>query len=132
QRHQNGNGGAWFIGIAEWDALMKAAASKTKSFLTQRFDRFRPPYGRHLIKRLRQCVFAATINPPAEGYLKDPSGARRFWPVACPGTLTARVSNGIGTNFGLRRCINSRRRAKVDCEAIRIASDHRCGVSTLA
>jgi predicted P-loop ATPase len=28
-------------------------------------------------------VFSATINPTSEGYLKDPTGARRFWPVAC-------------------------------------------------
>jgi predicted P-loop ATPase len=32
-------------------------------------------------------VFAATINPPAGGYLKDPTGARRFWPVACRGMI---------------------------------------------
>jgi predicted P-loop ATPase len=32
-------------------------------------------------------VFAGTINPPVGGYLKDPTGARRFWPVACRGTI---------------------------------------------
>ena len=35
----------------------------------------------------RQCVFAGTINPVAGGYLKDPTGARRIWPVACHGVI---------------------------------------------
>jgi hypothetical protein len=34
----------------------------------------------------RQCAFAATINPPVGGYLKDPTGDRRFWPFVC-GTI---------------------------------------------
>ena len=58
-----------------------------KSFLTRRRDRYRPPYGKHLTTLPRQCVFAGTINPPAEGYLKDPTGARRLWPVACRGMI---------------------------------------------
>jgi predicted P-loop ATPase len=76
--------GVQVIEIAEMDALLKAAPSAAKAFLTRRQDPFRPPYGRHVIRLPRQCVFAATINPPADGrYLTDPTGARRFWPVAC-------------------------------------------------
>jgi len=37
--------------------------------------------------RCRKCVFAGTVNPPAGGYLKDPTGARRIWPVACHGVI---------------------------------------------
>ena len=51
--------------------------------MTRRFDRLRPPYGRHLVRHLRECVFAGSVNPLAGGYLKDPTGARRFWPVTC-------------------------------------------------
>ena len=69
------------------DALTKATSSAIKAFLTRRRDRFRPPYGKHTINLPRQCVFAATINPTAGGYLKDPTGARRFWPVACRGMI---------------------------------------------
>ena len=43
----------------------------------------RPPYGKHLLARPRQCVFAGTINPLGEGYLLDQTGARRIWPIAC-------------------------------------------------
>jgi predicted P-loop ATPase len=79
--------GVWLVEIAEMDALTRASASAMKAFLTRRFDRFRPPWARHLIRLQRQCVFAATINPPIGGYLKDPSGARRLWPVECRGMI---------------------------------------------
>ncbi len=79
--------GVLLVEIAEMDALTKASASAIKSFLTRRHDRYRPPWGKHPIKQPRQCVFAGTINPPVGGYLKDPTGARRFWPVACQGMI---------------------------------------------
>jgi predicted P-loop ATPase len=79
--------GTWFVELPEMDAMIKASSSTMKGFLTRRFDRFRPPYGKHVIKLLRQCVFAGTINPPPDGYLKDPTGARRFWPVLCRGMI---------------------------------------------
>ena len=80
--------GVWLIEISEMDSLVRATASAQKRFITSRHDRFRPPYGKHTINLPRQCVFAATINPPADGrYLRDPTGARRFWPVACVGMI---------------------------------------------
>jgi predicted P-loop ATPase len=79
--------GVLIVEIAEMDALTKVTPSAIKSFLTRRHDRFRPPYGKHTIRLPRQCVFAGTINPTAGGYLKDPTGARRFWPVACRGMI---------------------------------------------
>jgi predicted P-loop ATPase len=80
--------GVQIVEIAEMDALTRATPSAIKSFITRRHDRFRPPYGKHLTTLPRQCVFAATINPPADGrYLKDKTGGRRFWPVACRGTI---------------------------------------------
>jgi predicted P-loop ATPase len=79
--------GVQLVEIAEMDALTKATSSAIKSFITRRRDRFRPPFGKHPIALPRQCVFAATMNPPASGYLKDPTGARRFWPVACRGMI---------------------------------------------
>jgi predicted P-loop ATPase len=80
--------GVLIVELAEMDALNKATSSATKSFLTRRWDKFRPPFGRHTIRQPRQCVFAGTINPPANGrYLTDPTGARRFWPVTCNGKI---------------------------------------------
>jgi predicted P-loop ATPase len=76
--------GVWLIEMSELDALTKASNSAIKSFVSRRSDRFRPPYGKHVVDHPRQCVFAGTINP-LEGYLNDPTGARRFWPVVCGG-----------------------------------------------
>ena len=75
--------GVLIIEIAEMDALARASSSTAKSFITRRHDRFRPPYGKHIITLQRQCVFAGTINPPVGGYLRDATGARRLWPVTC-------------------------------------------------
>ena len=74
--------GVWIVEMSELDALTKATNSAIKSFVTRRHDRFRPPYGRHVVDQPRQCVFTGSINPTG-GYLNDPTGARRFWPVAC-------------------------------------------------
>jgi len=73
--------GKWILELSELDALSKAEISRIKGFLSRRVDRYRPPYGRHLIEASRQCVFAGTVN--SARYLKDESGGRRFWPVAC-------------------------------------------------
>lgn len=73
--------GKVIVEIAELDALRRAEVSQIKAWLSQRLDRFRPPYGRNVIERPRQCVFAGTVNPGATGYLNDPTGGRRFWPV---------------------------------------------------
>ena len=77
----------WLVELAEMDPYIKATSGASKAFLTRRHDRFRPPYGKHTINLPRHCVFAGTINPTAGGYLKDSTGARRFWPVACHGMI---------------------------------------------
>ena len=79
--------GKLIIEIAELDALTGPSNSASKGFLTRRFDEFRPPYGKHTINQPRQCIFAGTINPPIGGYLTDPTGARRIWPVTCVGMV---------------------------------------------
>lgn len=75
--------GHWVYEIAELGSLMKAEERKQKSFLSRQDDEYRPPYGKRLIKVPRQSVFIGTTNE--EEYLKDATGARRFWPVMCGG-----------------------------------------------
>ena len=74
--------GVWIIEIAELDSMSRAESSTVKAFMSRSHDRFRPPYGRRAVDLSRQCVFAGSVNPEG-GYLKDATGGRRFWPVAC-------------------------------------------------
>jgi predicted P-loop ATPase len=77
--------GVWIIELAELDSMSRAEVSRVKAFVSRSTDRFRPPYGRRLIESPRQCIFAGTINN--DEYLKDETGGRRFWPVACGNIL---------------------------------------------
>jgi putative DNA primase/helicase len=71
----------WIVELGELDSLTKAEVSRVKQFLSQRVDTYRPSYGHTVQDFLRQCVFIGTVNPHGGGYLKDVTGARRFWPV---------------------------------------------------
>jgi predicted P-loop ATPase len=79
--------GVWIIEIAELNALLRATTSSQKAFLSRQDDRYRPPFAKHTIRQRRSSIFVGTINPPANGYLSDPTGARRLWPVACHGAI---------------------------------------------
>jgi putative DNA primase/helicase len=72
--------GVWIFELGELDAMSRSDSGRIKSFMSRSVDHFRPPYGRRAVDFPRQCVFAGTVNPVE--YLKDETGARRFWPVA--------------------------------------------------
>lgn len=82
--------GVWIIEIAELDSIKRREASHVKAYLSRTHDRFRPPYGRNIVRRPRQTVFAATTNETEWG--QDDTGLRRFWPVACGTINTAGLS----------------------------------------
>jgi predicted P-loop ATPase len=73
--------GKWFWEHAELDNLNRGEVGRIKADMSRTVDRFRPPYGRNMIEEPRQCVHCGTVND--NQYLRDPTGARRFWPVAC-------------------------------------------------
>ncbi len=73
--------GAWCVEIAEMSAMTKAEVKDVKAFLSRVVDKFRPPFGRLPVSIPRRVVFVGTVNPEEGGYLRDPTGARRFWPV---------------------------------------------------
>jgi predicted P-loop ATPase len=69
----------WGVELAELDAFSRSEASRAKAFITVTRDTYRPSYGRATRDFPRQCVFVGSTN--AETYLKDETGARRYWPV---------------------------------------------------
>lgn len=73
--------GKWIVEFADLAAMGKAETRDLKSFLSRRIDHYRESYGRRSDDYPRHCVFAATTNEAT--YLRDDTGARRFWCVRC-------------------------------------------------
>jgi len=74
--------GRWIVECGELNILSRSSSmNAVKDFLTRPVDVYRKPYGRHVVRRPRSVVFAATTNNFES--LNDPTGARRFWPLRC-------------------------------------------------
>lgn len=71
--------GVWIVEVGELDAFRRSDVSRIKQFLSQKADRFRAAYGRHVKEIPRRCVFFGTTNNV--DFLRDRTGNRRFWPV---------------------------------------------------
>lgn len=77
--------GYWIFEIGELAGLRKAEVETLRSFLSRQNDIYRAAFGKRAAPHLRQCVFFGTTNAE-NGYLRDITGNRRFWPVKTPGT----------------------------------------------
>jgi putative DNA primase/helicase len=73
--------GKWIVELGELDSFNKAESTKAKQFFSASTDTYRESYGRRTNDVPRQCVFVGTTNQ--DEYLKDATGNRRYWPVAC-------------------------------------------------
>ncbi|HMN52468.1 MAG TPA: VapE family protein [Xanthobacteraceae bacterium] len=71
--------GIWVQEFAEIDGLRRADVNTLKAFCSRAVDRMRDPFDRVVSDVPRRCVFIGTANE--EGYLKDGTGNRRFWPL---------------------------------------------------
>ena len=71
--------GNWIIELSEMAATRKAEIEQIKQFVSKQEDNYRAAYARRTQCHPRQCAFFGTTND--EEFLRDPTGARRFWPV---------------------------------------------------
>lgn len=77
--------GKWLYEVGELDSFNRAEVTAVKQYVSSRVDRVREPFARRSTDRPRSGVFAGSTNQSE--YFKDPTGARRFWPVACDGEI---------------------------------------------
>lgn len=73
-------GGKWIIEPGELKGLGKAHVEDVRVMLARGSDTARMAYARYSSEVPRQSIFISTTNAE-EGYLKDSTGNRRFWPV---------------------------------------------------
>ena len=77
--------GYWILEIGELAGMKRADIDKVKAFISRQDDKYRASFGRRVNSHPRQCIFFATTNEQ-NGYFRDKTGNRRFWPIKTPGT----------------------------------------------
>lgn len=74
--------GKWIVELPEMSGMRKSEVEHMKAFASRQTDRARLAYARRATDRERQCVFVGSTNESE--YMRDPTGARRMWPVRIP------------------------------------------------
>lgn len=75
----------WIVEFAELDGLRKVDIEKVKAFISESVSNYRSPYARIAEDHPRHFVLGGTANE--DKILRDPTGARRFWPIRCGAEL---------------------------------------------
>jgi hypothetical protein len=71
--------GKFVVEMAELSGMRKTDVEPLKALISRQVDEARMAYGRQTRRHPRQCILAGTTNNTK--YLRDVTGARRFWPV---------------------------------------------------
>lgn len=72
--------GYWILEISELAGMRKTEVETLKAFISRQNDIYRGAYGQRVYPHNRQCIFVGTTNA-TDGFLRDVTGNRRFWPV---------------------------------------------------
>lgn len=80
RRFMESTAGKWIVEAGELKGMGKGDVAALKACLSRQRDEARLAYGRKNTRVARQFVIIGTTNEK-EGYLRDTTGNRRFWPV---------------------------------------------------
>ena len=76
--------GYWILELGELAGMKKMDVETVKSFVSRRDDKYRAAYGVNVESHPRQSVIVGSTNAE-DGFLRDITGNRRFWPVKVSG-----------------------------------------------
>lgn len=76
--------GNWVLELGELAGMKKVDVETIKSFITRTDDKYRAAYGVYVESHPRSCIIIGTTNS-RDGFLRDITGNRRFWPVEVSG-----------------------------------------------
>lgn len=76
--------GYWLLELGELAGIKKTDVETVKSFVSRTDDKYRASYGVNVESHPRQCIIVGTTNSE-NGFLRDITGNRRFWPVRVKG-----------------------------------------------
>ena len=76
--------GNLIVELSELAGMRKAEAEPVKGFISRTEDKYRPAYGRNVQSFPRQGIIVGSTNAD-EGFLRDTTGNRRWWPVHVTG-----------------------------------------------
>jgi len=80
KRFMEATAGKWIVEAGELKGMGRSDVAALKACLSRQIDEARLSYDRKPSVSARQFIIVGTTNE-FEGYLRDPTGNRRFWPV---------------------------------------------------
>lgn len=82
--------GVWIMEISELAGLRKVDVETVKAFISRCDDQYREPYATYVQTHPRSCILVGSTNT-TDGFLRDITGNRRFWPVMVTGEAESTV-----------------------------------------
>lgn len=84
--------GYWILELSELAGMKKTDIETVKSFISRMDDKYRASYGVNVESHPRQSIIVGSTNAE-NGFLRDITGNRRFWPVKIGGESSKKPWN---------------------------------------
>ena len=82
--------GVWIMEIGELSGMKKVDVETVKSFISRTDDKYRHTYGQFVESHPRGTIIVGSTNS-CNGFLRDLTGNRRFWPVTVTGNSQVKI-----------------------------------------